>query len=50
MQTWPLFITILVWTINDKTQAYKYIEMGVDGIVTDRPDLIKSVVNNLVDE
>ena len=43
-------ITVLVWTINDKTQAYKYIEMGVDGIVTDRPDLIKSVVNNLVDE
>tara|TARA_Y100001958_G_C21230245_1_gene555913 strand:+ start:924 stop:1661 length:738 start_codon:yes stop_codon:yes gene_type:complete len=35
---------IHVWTINDRETIVKLIEMGVHGIVTDKPDLIKDVM------
>jgi len=35
---------VLTWTINDQIQAIKYIDMGVDGIVTDRPDKILELI------
>jgi glycerophosphoryl diester phosphodiesterase len=44
----PRFVTsahrhnlqVHVWTINDPETMQRYIEMGVDGIMTDRPDLL----------
>jgi glycerophosphoryl diester phosphodiesterase len=30
---------IIPWTINDKSKIQDLIEMGVDGIITDYPDL-----------
>lgn len=35
---------IHVWTIDDDTTMHKLIDWGVDGIVTDRPDLLKAVL------
>lgn len=33
-----------VWTIDDATTMHRLIDMGVDGIVTDRPDILKHVL------
>jgi len=32
---------IIPWTVNDKKQINKLKKMGVDGIITDYPDLFK---------
>lgn len=36
---------IHVWTINDEVTMHRLIEWGVDGIITDRPDLLKTVMH-----
>jgi glycerophosphoryl diester phosphodiesterase len=36
-----LGLTVLAWTVNDTAQMARLIDMGVDGIVTDRPDLLR---------
>ncbi len=33
-----------VWTINDPVEMEKLIDMGVDGLVSDRIDLLKQVL------
>lgn len=33
-----------VWTIDDDTMMHRLIDWGVDGIVTDRPELLKAVL------
>ena len=35
---------IHVWTIDDVPEMERLIDMGVDGLVTDRPDLLKEVL------
>jgi glycerophosphoryl diester phosphodiesterase len=40
----PLEMKIVPWTINDKTRIAELKEMGVDGIITDYPDLFN--INN----
>lgn len=35
---------IHVWTINDQPDMERLIDLGVDGIITDRPDLLKNVL------
>lgn len=32
---------VIAWTINDKNTALKLIKIGVDGIATDKPDLLE---------
>jgi len=34
-----------VWTINDENTMRKLIDLGVDGIITDRPKLLKEVLS-----
>jgi glycerophosphoryl diester phosphodiesterase len=34
-------LKIIVWTINTKEEATKYQNKGVDGIATDKPDILK---------
>jgi glycerophosphoryl diester phosphodiesterase len=33
-----------VWTVNDREEMLRLIGLGVDGIITDKPDLLKSVL------
>jgi glycerophosphoryl diester phosphodiesterase len=33
---------IIPWTVNDSKQVKKLKKMGVDGIITDYPDLFKN--------
>lgn len=39
-----LNMTIQYWTINDKVTMRELLELGVDGIITDRPDLLNEVL------
>jgi glycerophosphoryl diester phosphodiesterase len=32
-----------VWTINDEAEMHRLLDLGVDGIMTDRPELLRSV-------
>lgn len=37
-------MAILYWTVNDKETMRELIEMKVDGIITDRPDILKQLL------
>ncbi|MBS0578542.1 MAG: glycerophosphodiester phosphodiesterase [Proteobacteria bacterium] len=38
-----LGLTIVAWTVNDPEAMGRLIDMGVDGIISDRPDLLRKV-------
>ncbi len=35
---------IHVWTVNDLDEMARFLDLGVDGLVTDRPDLLKELL------
>jgi glycerophosphoryl diester phosphodiesterase len=37
-------IKIVVWTVNDAPTMHRLLDCGVDGIITDRPDLLREVL------
>lgn len=37
-------LRVEIWTPNDEATLRKYVKMGVDGIDTDRPDLLKGIL------
>jgi glycerophosphoryl diester phosphodiesterase len=37
-----LGLTVLAWTVNDPAQIASVMDLGVDGIVSDRPDLVRA--------
>jgi glycerophosphoryl diester phosphodiesterase len=37
-----LGLTVLAWTVNDPAQIARVLDLGVDGIVSDRPDLVRA--------
>jgi glycerophosphoryl diester phosphodiesterase len=37
-----LGITVIPWTVNDPAMMGKLIDMGVDGIISDRPDVVRA--------
>jgi len=39
-----LGIRVFVWTPDSRTEMERMIEMGVDGIITNRPDILKSIM------
>ncbi len=39
-----LGLQVVVWTVNDPAQLKKVLDLGVDGIITDRPDLLRKVM------
>ncbi|HKL61382.1 MAG TPA: glycerophosphodiester phosphodiesterase family protein, partial [Acholeplasma sp.] len=40
-------MAVMFWTVNDKADMKKLILLGVDGIITDRPDLMVEVLVEL---
>jgi glycerophosphoryl diester phosphodiesterase len=38
-----LGLAVIVWTVNDPNDMSRLIDMGVDGIISDRPDLLRTV-------
>lgn len=38
-------LAVNVWTVNDEARMTELVEMGVDGILTDLPDLARSVID-----
>jgi glycerophosphoryl diester phosphodiesterase len=42
-----LGLTVNVWTVNDRGRMRELIAMGVDGIITDYPDLLREVLKQL---
>ena len=39
-----LGLQVHVWTVNQPTEMSELLELGIDGIITDRPDLLKEVL------
>lgn len=39
-----LGLQVVVWTVNDPAQMNKMLDFGVDGIITDRPDLARKIM------
>ena len=39
-------LAIHVWTVNERTEMERLLDMGVDGIVTDRVDVLKDVLES----
>ena len=39
-----LGLRVVVWTVNDPEQAAKLLAMGVDGLISDRPDVMRAVL------
>jgi glycerophosphoryl diester phosphodiesterase len=37
-------IRVVVWTVNEATQIGKLLDFGVDGIISDRPDIARQVM------
>ena len=40
-----LNMRVEIWTINDPQTMQELMDMGVDSIITDRPDILERLVN-----
>ena len=38
-------VPLIVWTINDQAEMQELLDLGVDGIITDRPDLLRTLLD-----
>ncbi len=45
-QAQALGLKVLVWTVNDAATMERLIELGIDGLITDRPDIARGVLDS----
>ena len=38
-------VPLIVWTINDRAEMQELLDLGVDGIITDRPDVLRTLID-----
>lgn len=38
-------VPLIVWTINEVDQMQQLLDLGVDGLITDRPDLLRTLID-----
>jgi glycerophosphoryl diester phosphodiesterase len=41
-----LGLDLYIWTVNDESEMHSLIGMGIDGIISDKPDLVKRVIQS----
>jgi len=39
-------VRVNVWTVNEKAEMLQFLEMGIDGIITDNPGLLKNMASD----
>jgi glycerophosphoryl diester phosphodiesterase len=39
-----LGLTVIPWTVNEPAEMQRVLALGVDGMISDRPDLLRSVL------
>ena len=37
-------LAVHVWTVNERAEMVRLLDMEVDGLITDRPDILKDVL------
>jgi glycerophosphoryl diester phosphodiesterase len=37
-------LQVHVWTVNDRSEMERLLDIGVDGVITDRPDVLKDLL------
>ena len=42
-----LGLKVVVWTVNEPADMRRMIEWGVDGIISDRPDLLRKTAGEM---
>jgi glycerophosphoryl diester phosphodiesterase len=40
-----LGLAVHVWTVNDRAQMSRLLDLGVDGIITDRADVLRDLLS-----
>jgi glycerophosphoryl diester phosphodiesterase len=41
---------VMIWTLNEAEQIEKFVRFGVDGVITDAPEVARKVIRELLSE
>jgi len=43
-----LGLLVIPWTVNETAEMARWVDAGVDGLISDRPDLLRSVLSPII--